>query len=159
MKWLDGLRRLGQTSTLGASDIPWWIGLVLFVGLIYLASVLPSELKPLSILGTVPYSGELDVPADTVLVVHFGVNGFEETFGDLPPVVEARFDDETGRTVVSTTLTYNAEELRAVPLQPLPPGKRIEVGVRTRYDRDLIWHFTVSADAAGAPATPLPPLE
>ncbi len=159
MKWLDNIRERAKTSTLGTSDIPWWVGLLLFVGLLYLAAVLPSELKPLAVLGTVPYSGARNVPADTVLVVKFGVNGFKDTFGDLEPVVDVRYDNAAGRTTISTTLSYTTDELRAVPSQPLPLGKRVQVGVRTQFDRDLLWHFTVTTDPAATLATPLPPLE
>ena len=159
MSWLERVRRGYRSSTLGKHDIPQWIGLVLLLALIYVSTMLPSELKPLSVLGTIPRSGATDVPPDTILVVWFGTNGLKDTFGDREPVVVVRYDGGMGRKTISTTVTYKGDVLRAVPDEPLPLGLRVEAAARTQFDRDLIWHFTLMDDPGAASPTPLPQLE
>jgi len=159
MSWLERVSRSYRSSALGKNDIPQWVGLILLLALIYVSMRLPSEYKPLSVLGTIPRSGATNVPPDTVLVVWFGTNGFKDTFGDLEPVVVVRYDDEPGRKTISTTVTYKGDVLRAVPEESLPPGLRVEAAARTQFDRDLIWHFTLTDDPGAPTVTPLPPLE
>ncbi len=154
MGWLNHLRRVTQTSTLGKSDIPWWLGVILLLGLLYASSMLPSELKPLSVLGTVPRAGAVDVPVDTELVIFFGAGGLQETCGDLPPLVSVRYHDATGSHVISTTVTCQGDILRAAPSRPLPPGQWVEAALRTRFNRDLVWTFSLTAEPHGPKATP-----
>lgn len=156
MSWLNRVRRAAQASTLGKSDIPWWLGLVLMLGLIYASSILPSELKPLSVLGTVPRSGATDVPVDTLLVIHFGAGGLKDTCGELEPLLVVRYENEIGLQTISTTITYQGDVLQATPNELLPPGRRVEAALRTQFNRDLIWNFSLATNPNGPKATPLP---
>ena len=121
--------------------------------------MLPSEFKPLSVLGTIPRSGATNVPPDTILVVWFGTNGLKDALGDREPVVVVRYDGDMGRKTISTTVTYQGDVLWAVPEESLPLGERVEAAARTQFDRDLIWYFTLTDDPGALMATPLPPLE
>ena len=159
MSLLGRVSRSYRSSTLGKNDIPQWVGLILLLAFIYVSTMLPSEFKPLSVLGTIPRSGATNVPPDTILVVWFGTNGFKDTFGDREPVVVVRYDGVMGRKTISTTVTYKGDVLWAVPEEPLPLGLRVEAAARTQFDRDLIWHFTLTDDPGALTVTPLPPLE
>jgi hypothetical protein len=159
MSWPKRVQQRYRSSTLGKNDIPRWVGVILLLAVVYVTLRLPSEYKPLSVLGTIPRSGATEVPADTILVVLFGTNGFEDTFGDREPVVVVRYDGDMGTETISTTVTYKGDVLWAVPVEPLPPGLRVEAAAATQFDRDLIWHFTLTDDLGAQPATPVPPLE
>jgi len=156
MGWLNRLRQVTQTSTLGKSDVPWWVGVILLLGLIYASVVLPSELKPLSVLGTVPRAGATDVPVDTELVIYFGAGGLKGTCGELSPLLSVRYQDKTGPHVISTTVTCQGDVLRATPVEPLPRGTRVEAVLRTQFNRDLIWNFSLTTEPSGPKATPMP---
>jgi hypothetical protein len=159
MSWSKRVQQSYRSSTLGKNDIPQWVGVVLLLALVYVSTMLPSEYKPLSVMGTIPRSGATNVPPDTILVVRFGTNGLKGTFGDLEPAVVVRYDDEMGKTTISTTVTYTGDVLWAVPEEPLPLGLRVEAAARTQFGRDLIWHFTLADDPGAPTVTPLPPLD
>jgi len=144
---------------LGARDIPWWAGLVGLVVVVYLTASLPSELRPVPVLLTIPAAGERDVPIDTALQVQFEVGGFRQAFDTAAPPVKVTYLDapQEGHVPVASTTSWE-DTLRVALARPLKPGRRVQVAVTTRYRRDLVWTFYTLGDLPGPRATPLPGL-
>ena len=152
-------RREGSrpSFSLGVRDIPWWAGLVGLVVLVYLTASLPSDLRPLPVLLTIPAAGEREVPVDTVLEVQFEAGGLRQAFDTAdPPVTVTYVDAPQERTGPVASVTSWEDTLRATLAGPLKPGLHVQVAVTTRYRRDLVWTFYTSGDPSGPRATPLP---
>lgn len=143
--------RENRSSSVGVGDIPWWVGVVGLVALLYLATYAPSELRPLPILLTVPEAGERDVPLGTELKVQFEAGGFAQTFDAAAPAAKVTYLDgpQEGPVPVSG-VTSEDDVLRIALAQPLQADRHVQVAVTTRYGRDLVWTFyTASAGPAG----------
>jgi hypothetical protein len=144
---------------LGVGDIPRWAGLIGLIVVVYLTASLPSELRPLPVLLTIPGAGERDVPVDTLLEVRFEVGGFRQAFDTTDPRVTVTYVDAPpeGSEPVATTTSWE-DTLRVTLARPLKPGRHVQVAVTTRFGRDLVWTFYTSGAPAGPGATALPPL-
>jgi hypothetical protein len=158
---MSGERPLGKRPSfaLGVRDIPWWAGLVGLVVVVYLTASLPSELRPLPVLLTIPAAGERDVPVDTAMEVQFEVGGFRQAFDTADPLVKVTYLDVPQENNGPPARAASSEDtLRVTLATPLKPGRHVQVAVATRYGRDLVWTFYTSSDASGPHATPLPRL-
>jgi len=158
-KWGEtesGAKTAGWGYTLGRPDIPRWVGLVLLVAVIYLASAFPSELQPLPVIDTVPASGAVDVPLTTELEVQMGPGGFQQVFGEADPMGAVTYVGGAKEDPVPLKFSHQGNVVRASLPKPLQPGRHVQAAVRTRYGRDLVWTFYSTDQDPGPIPTPLP---
>lgn len=146
--------------SVGVADIPRWVGLAALIALVYATSQLPSELRPLPIVTTLPESGEFDVPTDTAIQVLLEPGGVLQTFGDVAPEIHLSYESEPDAAAGPVVKVQVAgDTVRGIPAEALEPGRKVRVAVSTRYERNIVWYFETATDPNALLATPLPPLE